>query len=71
MRLHSIFIFRVLLLKIRPKTVVAAVSKREYDELSKEMRDRLEKQLEDEQMDKLENYNEERKDKIQQTLLTT
>ncbi|MCP3888133.1 MAG: hypothetical protein GY702_04575, partial [Desulfobulbaceae bacterium] len=45
--------------------------KRDYDELSKEMRERLKKQLEDEQMDKLEKYNEERKDKIQKTLFTT
>lgn len=45
--------------------------KRDYDELSKEMRDRLKKQLDDEQMDKLEKYNEDRKDKIEQTLFTT
>lgn len=42
--------------------------KQEYETLSKEMHQRLEEQLNSDQLKKLEDYNMERKDKIQQNL---
>lgn len=42
--------------------------KKEYKALSKELHERLEEQLNSQQLDKLEEYNEERKVKIQQAL---
>lgn len=44
--------------------------KREYQSLSDEMHKRLQEQLDSDQLNKLEDYNKERKDKIEQSLFT-